>query len=227
MRIAAIGSAVGLSASANHTSVQLFAAKHPLRRNSVPNSQPVWSMVPYSWIDLTGTLLTSPTILSNRSKLTSNALAAIRNRCTAMPSTEHERTVGFAKKYDIRLSGPPLGRPPKKTLENTQELRDRKLQQRQDELDRVPIEGKFGQSKRRFSLNLVMAKLADTSETAIAIIFIVMDLEKWLQKLLFGLLWRFRLSTKLHLQTLHTFMNRYFLTSRSYCWYCQAHCATL
>jgi hypothetical protein len=36
---------------------------------------------------------------------------------------------------------------------------------------RNQIEGKFGQAKRRFSLDLVMTKLANTSETAIAFIF--------------------------------------------------------
>ena len=50
--------------------------------------------------------------------------------------------------------------------------------QRQDELDRIPIEGKFGQGKRRFSLDRIMAKLAETSEAVIMVSFIVMNLEK-------------------------------------------------
>jgi hypothetical protein len=120
-----------------------------------------------------------------------------------------------------------LGRPPKKTSENTQELRDRKPQQRQDELDRIPIEGKFGQSKRRFSLNRVMTKLSGTSETAIAIVFIVMNLEKWLQKLLFTLLWCLRLSTKRLLHVLHAFIGHLLLTDRSPYWCGHASCATL
>jgi transposase, IS5 family len=62
-----------------------------------------------------------------------------------------------------------------------------KLQAYQDELDRIPIEGKFGQGKRRFSLARVMSKLAQTSETAIMVAFLVMNLEKWLQSLLFCL----------------------------------------
>jgi len=32
-------------------------------------------------------------------------------------------------------------------------------QVRQDELDRIPIEGKFGQGKRRFCLSKIMSKL--------------------------------------------------------------------
>jgi Transposase DDE domain/Transposase IS66 family len=65
-----------------------------------------------------------------------------------------------------------------------------KRQARLDEAVRVWIEGKFGQAKRRFSLARVMTKLAETSESAIAITFFVLNLERWLQLLLsilFGL----------------------------------------
>ncbi|MCP4748608.1 MAG: transposase [Desulfobacteraceae bacterium] len=51
-------------------------------------------------------------------------------------------------------------------------------QARQDELDRIPIEGKFGQGKRRFRLAKIMSKLDSTSETVIAVIFLVMNLKK-------------------------------------------------
>ena len=91
----------------------------------------------------------------------------------------------FCKKHGIRISGPPLGRPPKKTEENSRALKEQKRQQRQDELDRNAVEGKFGQGKRRFGLARIMAKLSNTSETVIAITFLVMNLEKWLQKLFF------------------------------------------
>jgi IS5 family transposase len=47
------------------------------------------------------------------------------------------------------------------------------------------IEGKFGQAKRRFSLNRVMTKLANTSETAIAFTFLVINLEALLKQLAF------------------------------------------
>jgi hypothetical protein len=87
----------------------------------------------------------------------------------------------YCKKHGIRLSGPPLGRPP---AEKEKQL-ERQLQERIDELDRIPIEGKFGQGKRRFSLSKVMCKLAETSETAIMIAFLVMNLEKWLRSHLF------------------------------------------
>ena len=51
-----------------------------------------------------------------------------------------------------------------------------KKQAGEDEKIRNCIEGKFGQAKRRFSLNRVMAERIDTSETAIAITFLVMNL---------------------------------------------------
>lgn len=85
----------------------------------------------------------------------------------------------YCKKHGIRLSGPQLGRPPADP-EKQKELIE---QRRQDELDRIPVEGKFGQGKRRFSLGRIMCKLAKTSETAITIAFLVMNLEKWLKSL--------------------------------------------
>jgi len=51
-----------------------------------------------------------------------------------------------------------------------------------DEAVRNCIEGKFGEAKRRFSLNRVMTKLANTSETAIAISFLVMNLSALLRQ---------------------------------------------
>lgn len=99
----------------------------------------------------------------------------------------------FCKKHGIRLSGPPLGRLPV----DEEKRRDIKLQARQDELDRIAIEGKFGQGKRRFSLSRIMCKLARTSETAIMVAFIVMNLEKWLKSHLSvhlaSLIWSYRL----------------------------------
>lgn len=87
----------------------------------------------------------------------------------------------FCKKHGIRLSGPQLGRPPKDLLKQAV----LKKQAWQDEVARIPIEGKFGQAKRRFGLSRIMCKLAQTSETAIAMTFLVMNLEKWLRVFLF------------------------------------------
>jgi len=87
----------------------------------------------------------------------------------------------FCKNHGIRLSGPPLGRPPA----DKEKRLEQQSKAHQDELNRIPIEGKFGQGKRRFSLSKIMCKLARTSETAIFIAFLVMNLEKWLQGHLF------------------------------------------
>ena len=90
----------------------------------------------------------------------------------------------YCQEHSIRLSGPPLGRPKVTTESNKAQLKETRRQQRQDELDRIPIEGKFGQGKRRFTLSRIMAKLAETSETVILVSFIVMNLEKLLAQLL-------------------------------------------
>jgi hypothetical protein len=84
----------------------------------------------------------------------------------------------FCKERGIRLSGPPLGRRP------TTVSPEKKKEALQDERDRNAIEGKFGQAKRRFSLNRVMTKLPDTSETAIAITFLVINLSALLRQVL-------------------------------------------
>ncbi len=95
----------------------------------------------------------------------------------------------YCRKYGIRLSGPPLGRPKKVTAENAEQLKREKQQHRQDEIDRIAIEGKFGQGKRRFSLARIMAKLAGTSEVVIMVSFMVMNLEKILSGCLIFLLY--------------------------------------
>jgi hypothetical protein len=90
----------------------------------------------------------------------------------------------FCKKHGIRLSGPPLGRPPVEA----DVLKEQKKLQHQDEVDRIAVEGKFGQGKRRFSLARIMTKLAGTSEVAIMVSFIVMNLEKILTEIVSFLL---------------------------------------
>jgi len=114
---------------------------------------------------------------------------AYKDRFGCYPASIHAdkiyRTINnikFCKKYGIRLSGPALGRPPSEI----EKRKEAQKQARQDEIDRIPIEGKFGQGKRRFSLSKIMSKLDCTSETAIAVVFLVMNLEKWLASLLFS-----------------------------------------
>ena len=79
----------------------------------------------------------------------------------------------WCKEKGIRISGPPLGRRPANVS------KERKKQAAYDERIRNAIEGKFGQGKRRFSLARIMAKLENTSRTAIAITFLVINLSTW------------------------------------------------
>jgi transposase, IS5 family len=81
----------------------------------------------------------------------------------------------YCKERGIRLSGPPLGRPV------TEDQATNRKQAQADARVRNQVEGKFGQGKRRFSLARVMAKLAPTAETNIAITFLVMNLERRLR----------------------------------------------
>lgn len=80
----------------------------------------------------------------------------------------------WCKERGIRLSGKPLGRPRELTPEEKQ-------RQRQDEKDRIPIEGKFGNAKRKGTLQRVMAKLAVTSRTVVTIGLIALNLDALLR----------------------------------------------
>ena len=79
----------------------------------------------------------------------------------------------YLKENGIRHTGRPLGRKPKAQLSKYQK---KKLQQERNE--RNHIEGKFGQGKRKYGLNKIMAKLANTQESAIAAILFVMNILK-------------------------------------------------
>ena len=87
----------------------------------------------------------------------------------------------FCEKLGIRLSGPPLGRPKKKRDKEKEKL------VRQDEIDRIAVEGKFGNGKRKYGLSRIMSKRADTSESSIAMIILVMNMEKILRDFLFAI----------------------------------------
>ena len=72
----------------------------------------------------------------------------------------------------IRFSGKSLGRPIKLSRQQKQMLRtEARLRNR--------IEGKFGEGKRKYDLNLVKAKTMNTSESWIAAVFFVMNLAHW------------------------------------------------
>jgi len=76
----------------------------------------------------------------------------------------------------IRLGGKALVRPKKETALNNEQIKLAKKQRRQDALERIPIEGKFGQGKNVYRLNSIRAKTAKTREAWIRTIFLVMNL---------------------------------------------------
>ncbi len=84
--------------------------------------------------------------------------------------------ISFCKEHQIRLSGPRLGRPPKDQSDN------RRIE-REDAAERNAIEGTFGTGKRKYGLGLIMMKLRTTSESTIALILLVMNLEKRLRNI--------------------------------------------
>lgn len=85
----------------------------------------------------------------------------------------------FCKELGIRMSGPKLGRPSKETSGVD------KKQEYQDATHRNAIEGKFGEGKRKFGLGLIRARRSESSQTVIALQFLIMNLERRLRVLLF------------------------------------------
>jgi hypothetical protein len=88
--------------------------------------------------------------------------------------TRHNRD--YLKQRGIHFAGKPLGRPKQETDDNREQLQQAKEQRRQDYLQRIPIEGKFGQGKNGYRLNDIRAKRANTSFAWINSIFLVMNL---------------------------------------------------
>jgi len=82
----------------------------------------------------------------------------------------------YLERNHIRFSGKPLGRPPKITPENKDELIRLKAQRRQEYREHIPVEGKFGQGKYGYRLNNIRAKRADAAVAWINSIFLVMNL---------------------------------------------------
>ena len=123
-------------------------------------------------------------------------IEAYKNRFGFYPESVHADKIyrtrdnlRYCKKYGIRVSGPKLGRPPKQTETNKAKIAADKKLARQDEIDRIAIEGKFGLGKRRYSLGRIMTKLGHSSKTAIIMSFLVMNLERWLKAIFLCLFW--------------------------------------
>ena len=84
----------------------------------------------------------------------------------------------YLKEREIVFSGKSLGRPPKLTDAEARLVR-KKL--REHGRLRNQIEGKFGEGKRKYDLDCVMARTMRTSESWIAAVFFVMNLARWLR----------------------------------------------
>ena len=69
-----------------------------------------------------------------------------------------------------------MGRPPKETTDNKEELGRLKKQRQAEYRQRIPTEGKFGQGKNGYGLGYIRAKTARTSEAWINCVFLVMNL---------------------------------------------------
>lgn len=82
----------------------------------------------------------------------------------------------YLKQRGIHFAGKPLGCLKQETDENREQLKQAKAQRRQDYLQCIPIEGKFGQGKNGYRLNYIRAKRANTSFAWINSIFLVMNL---------------------------------------------------
>jgi hypothetical protein len=95
--------------------------------------------------------------------------------------------IRYCEERGIRLSGPRLGRP----AADKSILREHRLAERQDNRERNAVEGKFGEGKRRYSLDLTKTRLPETSECVIWLQFLVMNMEHKLRILLLIFLRRF------------------------------------
>ena len=75
----------------------------------------------------------------------------------------------YCARHKIRLLGKPLGRPKKDAVVD-------KKQTRIDEIDRIEVERKFSHAKGSFGLGLIRARLKATSQTAIALSILALNI---------------------------------------------------
>jgi len=83
----------------------------------------------------------------------------------------------YMKSLGINFTGVELGRPKQLTDELKAHLKEKKKKHR----ERVKVEGKFGEGKRKYQLDLIMAKRSDTSISWIGSVFFVMNIAYLLQ----------------------------------------------
>ena len=120
----------------------------------------------------------------NESMLFEESVESYKKRYGCYPESAHVDKIfitknnrSYCKERGIRISGPSLGRP-SVDIEKTREVRK---QEARDSRDRIPVEGKIGNCKRKYGLDRVFAKKANTSECEIAIGILLLNLDKSLR----------------------------------------------
>jgi hypothetical protein len=83
----------------------------------------------------------------------------------------NRKNLAFCNQHGIRLLGKPLGRPKKDATA------DKKLI-RKDEIDRIEVERKFSHAKGSFGLGLIRSRLKQTSQTAIALSILALNIAR-------------------------------------------------
>jgi len=91
----------------------------------------------------------------------------------------NRKNLNYCKERGIRLSGPALGRPSKDAVVN-------KKQAYKDNCDRVEVERAFSLAKGKYGLGLIRARLKETTQSAIALSILALNLGRiWCAFLLF------------------------------------------
>jgi hypothetical protein len=92
----------------------------------------------------------------------------------------------YCKKHGIRLSGKPLGRPKREPDID-------KKQERREQTERIEVERKFSQAKGSFGLGMIRARLKETSQTAIALSILMLNIAH-IERVLLTLFFKFILA---------------------------------
>ena len=87
----------------------------------------------------------------------------------------NRENIRYCQERGIRLSGPRLGRP-------REETKEEKRWARLDARGRNPVEGKFGEGKRRYSWGLNKGKRQQTSEANIYLAAIAMNIARFMRR---------------------------------------------
>lgn len=91
----------------------------------------------------------------------------------------------YMKEHKIKYTGHALGRPPGTA---DPEHREHEAARKQQGKQRSRVEGIFGNSKRKYDLDLVKAKTKETSESWIAMVYLVMNIAHFLRVIFWPIL---------------------------------------